>query len=100
MPRRPRIAAAVIYQDQLFDAEVRTLGAEGFLAWHSRFHNHPQAIANRYPPKLEVDLDRLADTVSALVDVAIILSKALKDGRALPAQIMHYRNYIKLLFET
>ncbi|MBL9096965.1 MAG: TetR/AcrR family transcriptional regulator [Alphaproteobacteria bacterium] len=93
------IAAAVVYQDQLFDAEVRALSAEGFLAWRARFRNHLQRIADRYPPKLPVDLDTLADTISALVDGAIILSKALKDGKALPAQITHYRNYIKLLFE-
>lgn len=93
------IAAAVVYQDQLFDAEVRALSAEGFLAWRARFRNHLQRIADRYPPKLPVDLDTLADTISALVDGAIIISKALKDSKTLPAQITHYRNYIKLLFE-
>ena len=72
---------------------------EGFLAWRVHFREHRQRIADRYPPRLEVDLNTLADTISALVDGAIILSKALKDGKTLPAQILHYRNYIKLLFE-
>ena len=93
------IAAAVVYQDQLFDAEVRALSAEGFLAWRKRFRTHLDRIAERYPPKLAVDLDSLADALSALVDGGIILSKALHERTALPAQIMHYRNYIKLLFE-
>jgi TetR/AcrR family transcriptional regulator, transcriptional repressor for nem operon len=93
------IAAAVVYQDQLFDAEVRSLNGEGMLAWRRRFRGHLDRIAERYPPKLDVDFDSLADMISALVDGGIILSRALKDRRSLPAQIMHYRSYIKLLFE-
>lgn len=93
------IAAAVVYQDQLFDAQVRALSAEGFRAWRARFRGYLDAIAERYPPKIDVDLDSLADALSALVDGGIILSKALHERTALPAQIMHYRNYIKLLFE-
>ena len=93
------IAAAVVYQDQLFDSEVRNLNGEGMLAWRRRFRGHLDRIAERYPPKTEVDFDSLADMISALVDGGIILSRALKDRTTLPAQIMQYRNYIKLLFE-
>ena len=93
------LAASVCYQDQLFDQDVRALNVEGFLAWRRRFRAHLDRIAERYPPKVAVDLDSLADAVTALVEGGIILSKSLKDKNALPAQIMHYRNYIKLLFE-
>jgi hypothetical protein len=92
-------AAAVTYQDQLFDAEVRNLSAEGMLASRQRFRAHLDRIVERYAPKIEVDLNSLADMMSALADGGIILSKSLKDRTALPAQIMHYRNYIRLLFE-
>lgn len=93
------IAAAVVYQDQLFDSEVRNLNGEGMLAWRRRFRGHLDRIAERYPPQMDVDFDSLADMISALVDGGIILSRALKDRTTLPAQIMQYRNYIKLLFE-
>ena len=93
------VAAAVVYQDQLFDAQVRDLNGEGMLAWRRRFRGHLDRIAERYPPKMDVDFDSLADMISALVDGGIILSRALRDRRSLPAQIMQYRNYIKLLFE-
>jgi TetR/AcrR family transcriptional repressor of nem operon len=93
------IAAAVVYQDQLFDSEVRNLNGEGMLAWRRRFRGHLDRIAERYPPKMDVDFDSLADMISALVDGGIILSRALRDRTTLPAQIMQYRNYIKLLFE-
>lgn len=93
------LAASVCYQDQLFDHEVRGLNAEGMLAWRKRFRGHLAKIAERYPPKLEVDLDQLADMITALVEGGIILGKSLKDADALPGQILQFRNYVKLLFE-
>jgi TetR/AcrR family transcriptional repressor of nem operon len=41
----------------------------------------------------------MADMMMALVEGGIILSKVLKDNRALPAQILHFRNYVRLAFE-
>jgi AcrR family transcriptional regulator len=93
------LAAAFCYQDVLFDQEIRNLNAEGFMRWRKRFRGYLALIAERYPPKTQVDLDALSDMASVLVDGGIILSRALKDKTILPAQIMHYRNYIKLLFE-
>jgi AcrR family transcriptional regulator len=93
------LAASVCYQDQLFDQDVRALNAEGMLAWRKRFRAHLDAIAERYPPKIEVDLETMSDMIMALVEGGIILSKSLKDRRALPAQIMHFRNYVRLVFE-
>jgi AcrR family transcriptional regulator len=93
------LAASVCYQDQLFDQEVRALNAEGMLAWRKRFRAHLDAIAERYPPKVEVDLDTMSDMMMALVEGGIILSKSLKDRKALPAQITHFRNYVRLVFE-
>lgn len=93
------LAASVCYQDQLFDEEVRGLNATGMLAWRKRFRGYLGAIAERYPPKMAVDLDQLADMITASVEGGIILGKSLKDPNALPTQILHFRNYVKLLFE-
>ena len=93
------LAASVCYQDQLFDQDIRRMNAEGMLGWRKRFRTHLDAIAERYPPKIEVDLDTMSDMVMALVEGGIILSKSLKDNRALPAQILHFRNYVRLVFE-
>jgi TetR/AcrR family transcriptional regulator, transcriptional repressor for nem operon len=93
------LAASICYQDQLFDQDIRMLNAEGMLAWRKRFRAHLQAIADRYPPKLDVDLDIVADMLMAVIEGGIIISKSLRDTKALPAQILQYRNYIRLLFE-
>jgi TetR/AcrR family transcriptional regulator, transcriptional repressor for nem operon len=93
------LAASVCYQDQLFDQQIRQMNAEGMLAWRKRFRAQLGIIADRYPPRIEIDLDTMADMMMALVEGGIILSKVLKDNRALPAQILHFRNYVRLAFE-
>lgn len=93
------LASAFTYQDTLFDQEIRNLSAQGFIAWRKRFRTYLDRIAERYPPKAPVDMEALADMATVLVDGGIILSRALKDRAILPAQIMNYRSYIKLLFD-
>jgi TetR/AcrR family transcriptional regulator, transcriptional repressor for nem operon len=93
------LAASFCYQEQLFDAEVRALSRESFLRWRKRFAERLTAIAAKYPPRMDVDLDALADTAAALIDGGITLSKALKDPKILPAQALHFRAYIRLLFD-
>jgi AcrR family transcriptional regulator len=92
------LVAAYCYQDRLFDQQVRDLNAHAVLAWRKRFRARLDLIAARYPPRIEVDLDDLADMLSAVADGGIILSKVLKDKDALPRQIMLYRGYVRVVF--
>jgi len=92
------LIAAYCYQDRMFDQQVRALNAEAVLAWRRRFRERLDAIAARYPPRITIDLDDLADMLSAVVDGGIILSKALKDKDALPRQVMLYRAFVRTVF--
>jgi TetR/AcrR family transcriptional regulator, transcriptional repressor for nem operon len=85
------LIASYCYQDQLFNREVRELSREAILRWRRRFRARLDLIAARYPPRLDVDLDALADMVPALVDGGIILSKVVREKEALPRQVMLYR---------
>ena len=49
-------------------------------------------------PRIEVDLDDLADMLSAVVDGGIILAKATKDPRALARQVLLYREFVRAVF--
>lgn len=93
------LAAAYCYQDQLFSQEIRELNAAGMLAWRTRFLERLRIIAERYPPRAPVDLTALADMITTIVEGGIILSKALRDAQILPAQILLYRDYLRLLFD-
>jgi AcrR family transcriptional regulator len=92
------LVASYCYQDQLFNRDVRELNREGLLRWRRRFRERLEAIAALYPPRMEVDLDDLADMIPAIVDGGIILSKVVKEKDALPRQVMLYRNFIRTVF--
>jgi AcrR family transcriptional regulator len=92
------LTAAYCYQDRLFDRQVRDLNAAGVIAWRVRFKARLERIAERYPTRMPVDLTDVADMLSALADGGIIISKALDEPKALPKQILLYREFIRALF--
>jgi AcrR family transcriptional regulator len=92
------LVAAYCYQDRLFDPEIREINSRAVLSWRKRFRDRLEIIAERYPPRVEVDLDDLADMLSAVADGGIILSKAVHDHGALPRQVMLYREFVRTVF--
>ena len=92
------LVAAFCYQENMFNRDVRDLNREGVLRWRKRFRAHLDEIADRYPPRCAVDLDDLADMLSALGDGGIIVSKVVRDPKVLPAQIMLYREFVRTIF--
>jgi TetR/AcrR family transcriptional regulator, transcriptional repressor for nem operon len=89
------LVASYCYQDRLFDKEVRKLNAAAVLGWRRRFRERLDLIAARYPPRIDIDLDDLADMLSAIADGGIILAKVTKDKDALPRQVMLYRDFVR-----
>jgi TetR/AcrR family transcriptional regulator, transcriptional repressor for nem operon len=94
------LVASYVYQDRLFSQDVRELNAQGVLIWRHRFRERLQRIAERYPPRIELDLDAMADMVTSVADGGIILSKCLRDPSILPRQMLQYRAYVKLIFQA
>ncbi len=92
------MVAAFCYQEQLFDSEVRELNREGVLGWRRRMRERLELIAQRYPPRVEADMDALADMASALIEGGIIISRVLREKEALPKQIMLYRDFVRAVF--
>lgn len=92
------LVASYCYQENLFNRDVRDLNREGVLRWRRRFRSYLDEIADRYPPKVDVDLDAVADMFSALADGGIILAKTVRDRKVLPEQLMLYRTFVRTLF--
>src|SRR5262245_45185264 len=55
------LVASFCYQERLFDREVRELNTAAVLGWRKRFRARLDLIAARYPARIAVDLDDLAD---------------------------------------
>jgi len=47
---------------------------------------------------IKIDLDDLADMLSAIADGGIILAKVTKDKDALPRQVLLYREFVRGVF--
>lgn len=92
------LAASFVYQDQLFNREVRELNAEGILRWRRRFRERFDLIAKTYPPREGVDLDALADMAATLIEGALVLSRALRDPKIPAQQVMLYRDFVRCVF--
>lgn len=92
------LVASFCYQEQLFNREIRELNAQGVLAWRTRFREHLDEIAARYPARVDVDLDRLADMLATLVEGGIVMSRALREPQILAQQVMLYRAFVQSVF--
>ena len=92
------MVASVTYQERLFDAEVKRMNVEYLKRMRRRFAGSFKKIVAEHPPRVEVDLDALADHLTVIVEGAIVLSKALNDPGLMGRQTRLYRNHIKLIF--
>jgi AcrR family transcriptional regulator len=92
------LVASFCYQEQLFNREIRELNATGVLIWRRRFRERFDAVAKRYPPRPDTDLDALADMAATLVEGGLILGRVLRDVTILPRQILLYRDFVRSVF--
>lgn len=94
------LVAAFTYESQQFEDNVIELTREGTLSWRRIFAAQLATVENRYRPCFETSIDDLADLLSACLEGGIILSRILRDPQAVGKQILHYRNYLRLLYDA
>jgi TetR/AcrR family transcriptional regulator, transcriptional repressor for nem operon len=92
------LVAAITYQEQMFDRDVRRMNVESILGLRARFREWLDEIGKRHPPKIAIDLDAFADQLTTVVEGSIILSKALSDPRLMGRQMRLFRDHVKLVF--
>ena len=92
------LVAAYCYQDRLFDRDIRDLYTSAMLGWRRRFRERLDLIASSYPPRIAVDLDELADMLSAIAEGGIVVSKVMREKKALSQQLMLYREFVRAVF--
>lgn len=92
------LVATFVYQDQQFDARVRAVLTSMTETWREQFLKRLEAIAEVYPPKVDIELRDLADMLLAVVDGGIIIAKALRQPRLLESQVLAYRAFVRTVF--
>ena len=92
------MVATVTYQERMFDADVKQMNVDYLRRMRDRLARWLAEIVDKYPPRIPVDVDELADHLNVVVEGAIIQSKALRDESLMGKQTRLFRNHIKLLF--
>ncbi len=92
------LVAVYCYQSQLFSSDICRLNASALISWRRRFHDKLLKIPEVYPLNRDVDLEDVADMLSAVVEGGIIVSRALDDKDILPRQVLLYREFVRSLF--
>jgi TetR/AcrR family transcriptional repressor of nem operon len=90
--------ASYVYELQQFDEDTRALISSSFTKWRELLKEKFEAVARKYPPRIEVDAASLADAFTVVLEGAFITSKAVDDPKVVPGQLRHFRNYVELLF--
>ncbi|MDX1622171.1 MAG: TetR/AcrR family transcriptional regulator [Nitriliruptorales bacterium] len=86
------------YEAGLFDRTVLDVISDTMRTWRERLLSKLEEVAERYPPRREVDLESLADQITVVFEGAYILSKVTADPKVVAAQLSHHRTYLELLF--
>ncbi len=92
------VVATAVYQDRLFDRDVRQANRRAVLGSRRRFRTMFDEVAAVYPAHDDVDLDQLADMVSSVIEGGIVMARALAEPSVTAQQIMLLRSYVKILF--
>lgn len=92
------LVASYIYELQQFDPEIYEIAKEGMRVQKESFEEILQRAADKYSPKLEIDLGELSDMLITVFEGGIILSKLSGEPKALSFQLLQYRTYIRFVF--
>lgn len=94
------LVASFTYESLQFEPDVLERVAAGVLGWRAMFGEHIQKIVEVYPMRIELPVEDLADMLTAVMEGGIITSLTLKDPDILVRQLLQYRDFLRLLFDS
>jgi TetR/AcrR family transcriptional regulator, transcriptional repressor for nem operon len=92
------LVASFTYESQQFDPAVREMAAAGVQRWRDIFVERFAPVVAKYPMVRKVELEDLADTLTAAIEGGIILSRVMNDPELLVRQLLQFRSHLRLLF--
>lgn len=90
--------ASFCYERQLVDEATREIIARALVHDRERMRAKLEAIASRYPPRVPVDFEVLADQVLTLIEGTYVLVRAFGEPAMIRGQLAQFRMYLELLF--
>jgi TetR/AcrR family transcriptional repressor of nem operon len=89
-----------IFDRQLFVDGTNAIIAGAFQTWRDRLARKLREAAKVHPPRVSVDLDALADHLSATYEGAFMMGRAMNDPALMRRQVELVRLYVALLFDV
>jgi len=90
--------ASFCYEAGLFEDRTHVVMRDSMLSWRARIADKLRAAVAATPPRLPVDIDSLADTITVVFEGAFIVSRTLDDPKTVARQLRHLHGYLRLLF--
>jgi TetR/AcrR family transcriptional regulator, transcriptional repressor for nem operon len=90
--------ASFTYERGILDEGTSAIVEEASRTWRERLLAKLEDAAARYPPRLPVDLEALADQLLVVFEGAFVVSRTLDEPQVMAAQLRNYRSYLELLF--
>lgn len=87
-----------VYERQIANESARDTIEATVLTWRQRLRERLDEVVKRYPPRIPVDLDAVADLVFTTNEGAYVLARATGRPQLLRDQLLQVRNYVELLF--
>ncbi|HSH44484.1 MAG TPA: TetR family transcriptional regulator C-terminal domain-containing protein, partial [Longimicrobiales bacterium] len=92
--------ASYAYEAGLFDEATLSLIRRSVERWRERVREKLDEVVSRYSPRVEVDLDSLADLLWVIFEGGFILSRTTGDPAEVSIQLRQYRTYLRALFSV
>ena len=90
--------ASYAYELETVVPEIHDRAKRFALYWRKGLRAKLDEIAERYPPRIDMDLDAVADNLLVAFEGGLVMGRILDDPRQIVEHLKNYRTYIELLF--
>ncbi|MCV9387388.1 TetR/AcrR family transcriptional regulator [Reichenbachiella ulvae] len=92
--------ASVSNEQNQFNDEIKKVVSDTMLKWRIALEDMIDKVLENHDTAIAINKESLADQFNVIIEGAFIVSKALNDPTLIAKQLVHYRNYLELLFKT
>lgn len=91
--------ASYCYENQLVDENIKAMANDTFDAWQMKLSEKIQEIMKRYPPRLTINPDELADMFLVTLEGAYVLARIKNQSNVVEVHLELYKTYLESLFK-
>ncbi len=91
--------ASYCYENQLVDENIKAMANDTFDEWQMKLSEKIQEIMKRYPPRLTINPDELADMFLVTLEGAYVLARIKNQSNVVEVHLELYKTYLESLFK-